>query len=421
MTEIQVKPIILVLLVLYAGILPLIYFNYNEGRAFYDQSVFHYPTIIHFTESLDFSNYACTSTPGYHLILAFVNKWIFSSELVLKVVNSIFTASIFVIFARVLGQSFSPIKTVVICLPAITSIYIFPAGVWLIPDNLSWLTILLVVHLVMKPYQNYRSFWLCGVFFAISILVRQTNIWLSLPIFVSLGINSFEQLGKGIISKNIYYFRTFLVLVPGIVILLMFIYIWGGLVPPRFQSLYQAPNFAVPAFFLSVFLFTAIFYLPFMVAPIKKIMANKSSLYIIAIAFLCGLILSITTDTNWNSEEGRLSGLWNLVKIAPVFGGKSILLIIMTSFGASLLAAWLLILNSKYRWLMISSIVGFITVNTVGHFVYERYFSGFIFIILFLSLPEILKNNHLNHSKWQIVAPSALATINLLVLLRGLQ
>ena len=106
-----VKCLFLVLAIFYAGALPLILTNYNQGRAAVDTQVFHYPTIQHFTHTLDVHSYPCSMAPGYHILLARVARCCPDSMRTLKLAGSVFTALLFGLLVWMLTPRFGVLHT----------------------------------------------------------------------------------------------------------------------------------------------------------------------------------------------------------------------------------------------------------------------------------------------------------------------
>ena len=141
--------ILLAILAFYVPALPLILLDYNVGRAFIDQHTGHLPTIMAFVEQLDFSDYLSATTPGYHVLITFFAKFFSQNVIFLKLISSLITAAFIGFLAGFLYEKAGKVKTIVLLLPMIFSLYILPNGVWIVPDNLAWLTVGIIFFLAV--------------------------------------------------------------------------------------------------------------------------------------------------------------------------------------------------------------------------------------------------------------------------------
>jgi hypothetical protein len=409
------QTIVLPVVVFYLLALPLILMGYSQGRAFFDQSHFHLPVIEAFVKQFDFSDYHAATTPGYHAVLAGVAKVFGSNESLLKLVSSLFSAGLIALLASYLCQSFDRLKTLVLLLPLIFSIYFLPAGVWLLPDNLAWLSVAVILLRASQLPLTKQHYILMGLVLFGAVLVRQSNLWLAAIIWASaLSAAFFEK-------RNVIVIAVIATL-PAFCLLFAISQYWGGLVPPSFQNIHQHFSFSVPAFFFAAFAFYSLFYLPIIFFSLKQ----RIDWRWIAIGALIGFSVALGVDTDYNRAAGRFSGLWNFVKLAPVIGHKSVLLIILSTIGGGLYCAMLLLLTKPVRLVIGLSTLAFIVALIPNQFVYERYFSGFIFILLVVFVSHSTRVGHdekaiIKPPRWVWVAPLIFALFNGLILFRGLQ
>ncbi len=419
-----VKCLFLVLAIFYAGALPLILTNYNQGRAAVDTQVFHYPTIQHFTHTLDVHSYPCSMAPGYHILLARVARCCPDSMRTLKLAGSVFTALLFGLLVWMLTPRFGVLHTTAILLPAITSMYIFPAGVWLLPDNLAWVTVLAFLLLLLHPFSGISWYLCCGATLAIMVLVRQTNIcfagafWLAAVwaggITTSKASEFLRRLGS-----------AFLASLPALAILAFLFQQWGGVRPPdtaTFQSGHRfQPNFATPALFLALFCVYSLCCLPYLWNPVRQLVRSRRSLLIIWISLAAGLAISLLMPTDYNVDAGRMSGLWNLVRVTPVIAHHSILLSLLASAGAGMLTVCLLLVRGRRKWILAAACAGFVVAQTANNMAWERYHVGFIFLLLFLVVRELPQDEGIPQPRMCAVLPILFAVANTAFLVQGLR
>ncbi len=413
------QTIILSVLLFYLLTLPLILLDYNVGRAFADSEFFHLPAIWSFTEQFDFSDYSVASTPGYHVIIAIIAKFFSGNIIFLKLVSSLITAGLIGSMAAYLHRNAGTARTLLLLLPMIFSLYFLPDGVWVVPDNLAWLTVwgLFVLSTTMPLNGKYLFF--AGVVVFMAVTVRQLNLWLATVLWAA-GL-SLPLFHGGWIKKNVVFFcLSFLVTVPAFFVLWYFVRLWGGLVPPSLQSHHISHmSYCVPSFFLSVFFVYSSFYTPIVIAALNKI--DRRDVYQCAVAGFClGFFAAVIPETTYNYDAGRFSGFWNLVRFAPTIGHTSTLIVITSSLGGAALFSWVLLLKKEFRIIVLFPTLSFVAANTANQVVLERYFSGFIFILMFLILSQTdrIVWKELPRLVWS--GPVLFAMVNLVFLYRGI-
>ena len=411
------RTILLSIMAFYLIAMPLILTNYNVGRAYFDENAFHWPTIQAFIQSFDFSDYPSATTPGYHILLA-ACATLFSDDIIfLKLISSLFTAGLIGLFAALLYDRAGQGKTLIMLFPMIFSLYILPDGVWLVPDNLAWLTVGLMFALAVSCSATWRYFFWSGVVLLVAVAVRQSNLWLAaLPVTMALSSIYHGKLTGN--EKRKYILAAVLVAIPAIALLFYFYQLWDGLVPPRMQGRHQHLSYSAPAFFLTLFFVYSFFYLPLIWTACKK-MLSVQTVIVIGAGFGMGCLLALFPATDYNYDAGRFSGFWNFVRLAPVMGNTSILLVCTSTIGGALLAGWLLLLKKEIRLVFILTIAGYVLSLVCNAVLYERYFSGFLFILIFSILYRTDKIRWSEISAWSMAGPLLFTVVNALYLLLG--
>lgn len=185
---------------------------------------------------------------------------------------------------------------------------------------------------------------------------------------------------------------------------------------------HDAARIQVPAFLLALFFVYAIFFTPLVAEQMKALTKDSRFLRYVLVAVCGAFVIAVVPRTDWNPDQGRLSGFWNLVKIAPAIDHRSILLAVLCPLGAALLTAWLFLATERMRWILGASIAAFTAAQTANHFAYERYYAGFLFIVLVLLLWDIRGRDMAasNDPQWTFAPLLVLAALNLFVLVRGL-
>jgi len=384
--------------------LPLCLSNYDQGRAFSDQIHYHYPTIVHFADGGGIADYPSATTPGYHLLLAAVARWVSASEPVLKLANSLITMAFVGLLAWLIAQQIGEaLLSVVLVLPLLTSIYVFPAGVWLLPDNLAWLSVLCMLYLALRFSDRLQWYLLAAITLVAAVLVRQSNLWLCLLVFAVV-----PKRPAGIAAAA-------LATVPAIVVLAYFVEVWHGLTPPTFVEKHTGLNLAAVPFFFTVLAFYSLFYFPLVVQRVRA-----TRVLYLWLGALAGFSSALVAPTDWNPEEGRTSGLWNLARLLPAVQHRSPGIAAMAGLGGAAAVIWLSMVRPRTRTIVAAAAVGFAAAQGVSHFVYERYYSGLVFMLILVCLADALATKPGPVPRWGLAGPGVFALINLGVLSAGL-
>ena len=412
------RSVVLTLLAFYSLALPLILLNYNEGRGFYDQWHFHWPVIQAFMQCIDISDYHTASTPGYHIILASLGRLIGPHEVVLKLFSSLFTGLLLAVLARFLSRYFDYRHCLMLLLPVICSLYVFPGGVWLLPDNLAWLTVALLVLLTSDMPISKRHYGLAGLVLISAMSVRQSNLWLAVILWgMALANWCYQRRDNG---ARYYNWLAVIVTLPAIVLFYALYVYWGGLVPPSFQKIHQHISYSTPGFFFSLFAVYSVFYLPLMLNTLRHKLSQPYAKHWVVCGLVLGFVAVIFVDSDYNHREGRFSGLWNLIKVTPMIGDKSLLLMLLSTLGGGIFTALSLLLKPQQRLVIVLATIAFLLSQIANKFVYERYFSGYIFILLLLFVSRTQVSGEEQANRWLWAGPFVFSLINALILFKGL-
>lgn len=414
-------------LTIFAAIaIPLIVTNYDHGRAYYDQITFHLPAIRHFVAGGDLKDYSSATTPGYHLILAAVGRWVSPSESVLKLAGFLISALlVWVLGQRASRSGASAIAVIMLLLPMLLSIYFLPGGVWLLPDNLAWLSVLIV----MLHAERFRdaSLWYVQAAAALllAVLARQSNVWLCIVVGAVAvlaaaatpvpGLASAVSVGAGAAGR---LFRALLAALPSIGVLVYFVRLWHGMVPPSFAEQHTAFNPAAIPYFLSVIAFYGMFYLPVVWSETRKSLTMPAGTLLFWGA-LAGLAAAVLAPTDWSPEGGRVSGLWNLAKMFPTWHHRSVLITALSVVGGATGTLWIRLANRQSRVTLGTAAIGFAASQCLNHFVYERYYAGFVFLLLIIIVSDTLgRSSAPSRAAW--AGPLAFSAFNASVLGAGI-
>ena len=396
--------------------LPLILSGYDYGRAWYDQAHYHLPAILHFAHGGSLRDYPSATTPGYHLLLATVALVLPGNEIALKLVGLLISLVLVgVLAAFVARRVATPTRTLCLLLPMLVSPYFLPQGVWLVPDNLGWLTVFGVLLLAMR-YQDRLSWYagMSGLLLA-AVLVRQSNAWLCAVALLSV----LAAAPVGVTCRR--WLLSSAMLAPAILVLTGFVALWHALTPPSFVVHHQGVNFAVWPFLLCVFGFYGLFYLPLIPPQIRQVWAQPQWRRRILMGGVLGFLLAAVQRTDLNEAAGRVSGLWILARLGPDPLHRSILITALSMLGGISIAMWCAVLPRRLAAGVLCTMLAYVLAQTTNHMVYERYFAAFVFMLLLIMSAEIIGRNRDRIQPWRFTAPLLLAAINAVILVRALR
>lgn len=391
--------------------LPLILSQNLLGRGAFDQIHFHEPVVRSFAaqlergwSALDFSDYRSATTPGYHVLLALVARFVSPSGLVLQLVASLSTAAALALLAGAVagiaarsGHVRPALLSLALALPALASMYVLFPGIWLLPDNLGWLLVL-AVGLVSLRLTNAdrpaRMGWVAlgGALLVALVLVRQSHIWAAAMLWAGAYLGAVEERVESLFDRFPSRAQAAAIAViatlPAFLTLASFGWLWGGLTPPSFRAQYGGGiNPATPAFILSLVALVSPFFAGF-IAPAVFALVRTCPLLVLAAA-AAGVALAAIPETTF-IYEARATGLWNLVKRAPVIAGHtSVVLLVLAPLGAVALCAWAAALPFRARWLFLGSLAAFAAAQTASPLCWQRYIEPFLLGLFALGAASI--------------------------------
>lgn len=428
---------------------------YNE-RANADQNIYHLRVIEQFSREFphpNLSDYYSATGPGFHLALALVHRFISQDLTVLRVVGSLFT----IVLLGLLGGAAVPavwrttdephavapsvtcrvavpsrdgwLDAVLLCLPMLTSLYVFVSGVWLLPDNLAWLAVLVAMLAAFDGgrYGNGNAwFVIATVSLAAAVFVRQINLWPLGVIVVGIVLedDQDESLAPPLIM-NWWKFAALAALtgVPALIILAWFHQLWHGMTPPAFQTVHgplppehstwqhEGPNYAVPTMVSAVLAATGAFFLGFLLPAIRKILAkHPRQLAVVLIGMLIGIVLAVVVPTDFNQENGRYSGLWNISAHFPAVAHRSLFMVAMSALGGAVVALFFLALDRRDRWIWLATWACFAAAQSANAKAWHKYYEPFCLMMLALATSRVIAR-HGAPAWWAYVGPVLLAAL----------
>jgi len=431
-----VRASVLLCLLFLAAAVPLIVLGYDRGRGAADQNQFHLVAIRTFARQwphFDFSGYASATTPGYHLILAAFDRYVSDSERVLRLLGALFTVGLLATLAAAVARRTGAAAAVVLCLPAVCSLYVFSSGAWLLPDNAAWWVVLALLLLAMRPKVDGHTYLAGGLLLLLLVVFRQVHVWMAGVLCLSAWMGQSDRLWPhdqaagtdALARRSTRALLMALAAVPAVIVLLSFFRLWHGTTPPSFQTAGTnnpsviGGNPAVPATVLSIFGFVSLFYLCWLLSALRAAERRVVALLVLG-GLVVGLIAGLVPHTSYNPAQGRWSGIWNLLKPLPTYHERSPAIIALSALGGAMLGAWLAALGRRDRWIFAAAWAGFIASQTVGALAWQRYYEPFVLIALPLMASRLPAGRDHRSISLSRAAPLALAVLLAAITLQGL-
>lgn len=418
------SPIVLGLLfVIVAGV--VIVRGVIPSRAAYDQKYYHEPAIREFARNLpsvDVWDYLSATTPGYHLTLGAISRLTGDSVALLQALSACFTLVLLLALARAvarrMGDRFrDPVRpphtdvlvflSTVVCLPLITSMYVFQSGVYLLPDNAGWVCVLGVLLLSLRPRWTTRTAIFAGLVMIVLVLMRQIHVWSAAMVLTAAWLSvspdgvvagttrvAAPSLRAQLFSSLRPRVRAAIIaagaMLPAMVLLLLFVRYWEGLVPPRFREQLQGPTLggalASPAIALvlaTIGGFSA-FFVAWWIVPLVRLVRTRPLLA--AGILLVTLVALLAPNTTYDIEAGRRTGLWNLTPHFPVVGGRTSVLILGLGLVGACAITGLLSGQRQWRdrWIVGAGLIALTLALSMSAQLWQRYIEAFILMLIAL-------------------------------------
>jgi hypothetical protein len=376
-----------------------------KGRGASAQYTWHARTIHVFADQWpnpDLSDYAAAMTPAYHLVLAAAVSAGLDSDappqIELRLLSSGFTIVLLGVLTCWCARRTDALTAFCMTVPMAVSPYVLYGGAWLLPDNAGWLGVLVVLLIALRNRPSVAGILAGGAALVLVVVTRQIHIWTAAVLWVSAWVTAapmargapgwlppFDEIARRARSTALMFVAT----LPAFLVLLGFYRHWGGnLTPPTFVVLHNSGlNPAAPAFVLAIFAIVSFFYAPILLAPFIDLCRRAKGL--VALVCLIGLVIAFVPPTSFSQEAGRWSGLWNVARVLPAPGGRSILIAPLSVAGAFAALAWARALPSDRRWIYLAALVAFMAAMGGNFQVWQRYIEPFVLILTALMAAEI--------------------------------
>lgn len=387
----------------------------NIGRAAADSIMYHervIRTMIVEYPAFDLRNPLTTTTPGYHIILATVGRFLSDSGTALRLTSVVIGTAFVCLVAGWSARRRGALDGILLALPLACSLYVLGSTAWMLPDNLAWLLIAVVLMLCCRGEGRRSWLVLASIALFALVFVRQIQIWAAAPIWVAawFGANhSARRVATAILAT-----------LPAFALLGVFIMLWHGLVPPRFQTYVTGFNLATPAFILLQYTLMSVGFLPWLAPTIvKSWSAHRSK---IVFAGIIGLLLAVAPATTTLQEAGRFTGWWGpLGSLPSIAEHTNPIFLVLSPLGAALLTASFLGLPERTRAVFSVATIAFIVASSATFFSWQRYHEPYV--LLSLAMVSALQQSSGERSTkvvWKILSIGAISVVLTLITFRGL-
>ncbi len=398
---------VLALIAILAGI--------TGASEWFDQRDYHLPVILEFARTLptpDVADYNSATTPGYHILMAVIVR-AGVEGLPLFIVNAFFGVVLVAIVAGFVGRLSGVLVGIVAGCLLGASPYVLSSSVWITTDNLASIA-LFAAFLAAAPIATARAMYplRCGViasmFAMLGALVRQILAYAA----------AFP--GAAVVARACAMRRmprvselglAALALVPSMIVVAIFVKLWGGLVPPTFQKYHGGgANPVTPIYVLAV---VAVWATPIFagIPGFLRELVSRRMLLIAALAMLvaCSLPSSYLVHVRFGGI------LWTIASKLPAPAERSLVIVPLAGFGAGVLGAYLRLWSrsdsNAARGLgmyALLALVGMTVAQTTNTQCFERYIQPPV-VVLALIAAASLAGPRLR--AWPILAMSAVAIV----------
>lgn len=336
-----------------------------------------------------------------------------------------------------------------LALPLGCSMYVFQSGAWLLPDNAGWLLALCVCLLVLRavsPHARAREglILLAGLVVALVVFTRQSHAWTAGVVWLGGWLAATlapasraesravahpdpfrlalmrDALFTSIPKRVAWAAAAAMATIPAILTLLYFVNLWDGLTPFRFQYQHQGKSPAALAMMLALVGLFSIFLAPIVLPLLARLwLSNPRShahdesydrsnsrgassasgllsngRWAILTALAIALLASLIPNTTYSIDDGRWTGLWNLVRATPsIAHHTSPLLLALALVGSVSLVAWLSAWPTwPQRLVIVVMLLGCTAAVAAGSELWPRYLEPLVLIVIALSAAHALAN-----------------------------
>jgi len=364
--------------------LALILADVRRTASYADQAEYHLPTIRQFADqwpAIDFRSYPAAMTPGYHLLMAAIIR-AGGSTLALQLATLAITAGLLATLAWAVSRRLSAVDTLLLCLPMAWSQYVFTAGVWVVPHNLAWLGVLLVLLVATQSRWSIGSAVGGGLLLAATVFVRQIHLWAAAGLVCAAALAGGAKFDR-LKARSRRLLVAVACCLPAVAVLYYFYRLWGSLAP-------TSQPWAKPAGGVNIAAITMVLATFGFLAPplIARRPADRRQWRATIVGGIAGLAIALLTATTYDKDAGRWSGLWNLAGTLGVVSQRSLLITGLAAAGGACLGLLLWSVERRQAWIWAALLAGFIASSAAVNLAWQRYYEPMALMTVALMLRE---------------------------------
>lgn len=370
----------------------------RNGRAASDMINYHEPAIRGFAQQwphFDFKDYLSATTPGYHVVLATVARWVNPATAALQFAGLLFAVRLIISLTTFGTSRVGNREGFALAAPFAASLYVFVSGAYLLPDNAGWLGVLLVLIVALRQRQTWVWLAMGGVALAALVFTRQIHLWAAAPLWAAAFFSppnahsANNDASPAITTRFGAGLIAIVMTLPAFLVVGYFFKLWGGLTPPMFKDFHASGvNLAAPAFVLALVGGLSPFFVRWWWPSLADM--HRARHWVVPAALAIGLVLAVVPATTYDQHAGRWAGaLWDVSRKLPVIAGRtSPVFVLLTPLGAMVVGA-LLWGMSRQRVaaaaVTLTTLLAFTAAQAASYQLWQRYNEPFVLMFLALA------------------------------------
>lgn len=368
--------------------------------AWHDEVGYHYPAIERFASELPapvLTDYKSATAPGYHLVMAvFLRLGV--EGIPLHLVNTVFGALLSALLAGFVACRAGALVGLLAGAALGLSKYTVNPSVFIATDNpAALLVVLSFVAAAPIALGTARFPMRCGIAAACTamaaVMVRQVAAYAAGFTGAAFVARACTERRWPRVGETV---GSILALVPALLVIGLFVKMWGGLVPPSFKEYHASGgNSATPVYALAL---VAVWGGAAFLA-IPGFLRELLSLRALAIGVLAAAASSAVPSTYL--VHVRFGGtLWSVAAKLPSIADRSIFLVLLAGLGAAALGAYLRLwsrsTDGAARGLgayALLAFVGMVLAQTTNSQCFERYLQPLTLVFMTIAAAAIAGRN----------------------------
>lgn len=369
----------------------------DETGAASDQVLFHYPIIQDMVRDWPHPNlidlHGIQMAPTFHVLMAALVHYCHFDLTGLRLTTSVAGLLLLISVYWFTNKWVEPRAAFVLSLTYLFSPFMLSGAMWLMTDNFAWLFVSLALGwTAMYPAVPKRVLG-SGVATAVATAFRQVHLWLIAPIgvagFLEMYPERFRALALPFREPSRHPGRLWtsiiVALVAPILVILYFVSLWHGLIPPGTAQKYGTNNhFKIIPLALAQTAFCSVFLLP-AVLERATLKARLRDWRVWTGAVICFLLAALPRSAEKQSPSGALV---SLAGRTPVIFDRLLILLVPGAFAGAALVIFFLAARERGRareaFFLIFGFVCWLTAQTAPVFPLRRYCDFIQVIIIWL-------------------------------------